>query len=192
MDLRLNTPEVRVAVKRDKLADLAINVDAVGRTLETLLGGRQVTRFKKDGEQYDVIVWAGDRDRASPSDITDMYVRGRNGEMVQLANLVDVREGVSPASLNHFNRLRSVKVTGTLAPGYTIADALIAMDAAAKRCCRRRRRRTSTVSRANSARRARRSTSRSCWRCCSSISCCRRSSRASSIRSSSCSRCRCR
>ena len=132
MDLRLNTPEVRVAVKRDKLADLAINVDAVGRTLETLLGGRQVTRFKKDGEQYDVIVWAGDRDRASPSDITDMYVRGRNGEMVQLANLVDVREGVSPASLNHFNRLRSVKVTGTLAPGYTIADALKAMDATAK------------------------------------------------------------
>jgi multidrug efflux pump len=132
MDLRLNTPEVRVAVKRDKLADLAINVDAVGRTLETLLGGRQVTRFKKDGEQYDVIVWAGDRDRASPSDITDMYVRGRNGEMVQLANLVDVREGVSPASLNHFNRLRSVKVTGTLAPGYTIQDALKAMDATAK------------------------------------------------------------
>jgi len=132
MDLRLNTPEVRVAVKRDKLADLAINVDTVGRTLETLLGGRQVTRFKKDGEQYDVIVWAGDRDRASPSDISDMYVRGRNGEMVQLANLVEVREGVSPASLNHFNRLRSVKVTGTLAPGYTIQDALKAMDATAK------------------------------------------------------------
>jgi multidrug efflux pump len=132
MDLRLNTPEVRVAVNRDKLADLAINVDTVGRTLETLLGGRQVTRFKKDGEQYDVIVWAGDRDRASPSDITDMYVRGRNGEMVQLANLVDVREGVSPASLNHFNRLRAVKVTGTLAPGYTIQDALIAMDATAR------------------------------------------------------------
>ena len=132
MDLRLNTPEVRVAVNRDKLADLAINVDTVGRTLETLLGGRQVTRFKKDGEQYDVIIWAGDRDRSSPSDISDMYVRGRNGEMVSFANLVDVREGVSPASLNHFNRLRSVKVSGTLAPGYTIEDALKAMDATAK------------------------------------------------------------
>ena len=132
MDLRLNTPEVRVAVNRDKLADLAINVDTVGRTLETLLGGRQVTRFKKDGEQYDVIIWAGDRDRSSPSDISDMYVRGRNGEMVSFANLVDVREGVSPASLNHFNRLRSVKVSGTLAPGYTIEDALKVMDATAK------------------------------------------------------------
>jgi multidrug efflux pump len=132
-DLRLNTPEVRVNVNREKMADLSINVDTVGRTLETLLGGRQVTRFKKDGEQYDVIVWAGDRERASPSDIADMYVRGRNGEMVQLANLVDVKEGVSPQSLNHFNRLRAVKVTGTLAPGYTLEEALKAMDEVAKR-----------------------------------------------------------
>ncbi len=133
MDLRLNTPEVRVAVNRDKLADLAINVDTVGRTLETLLGGRQVTRFKKDGEQYDVIVWAGDKERASPSDISDMYVRGRNGEMVQLANLVEVKEGVSPQSLNHFNRLRAVKITATLAPGFTLQEALAAMDDTARR-----------------------------------------------------------
>ncbi len=133
MDLRMNTPEVRVTVNRDKMADIAVNVDTVGRTLETLLGGRQVTRFKKDGEQYDVIVWAGSGERSSPADITDMYVRGRNGEMVQLANLVDVREGVSPQSLNHFNRLRAVKITGTLAPGYTLEEALNAFDAAAKR-----------------------------------------------------------
>ncbi len=133
IDLRLNTPEVRVSVNRDKMADTAVNVDTVGRTLETLLGGRQVTRFKKDGEQYDVIVWAGSGERSSPADISDMYVRGRNGEMIQLANLVDVREGVSPQSLNHFNRLRAVKITGTLAPGYTLEEALNAFDAAAKR-----------------------------------------------------------
>ncbi|MBI2959204.1 MAG: efflux RND transporter permease subunit, partial [Betaproteobacteria bacterium] len=52
-DLRLNTPEVRVAINRDKLGDIGVNVDTVGRTLETMLGGRQVTRFKRDGEQYD-------------------------------------------------------------------------------------------------------------------------------------------
>ncbi len=132
-DLRLNTPEIRVSVNRDKMADIAVNVDTVGRTIETLLGGRQVTRFKKDGEQYDVIVWAGSGERASPEDISDMYVRGRNGEMVQLANLVDVREGVSPQSLNHFNRLRAVKITGTLAPGYTLEEALKAFDETAKR-----------------------------------------------------------
>ena len=132
IDLRLNTPEVRVKINRDKLSDMGINVDTVGRTLETMLGGRQVTRFKKDGEQYDVIVQVAPLDRTSPADISDSYVRGRDGGMVQLSNIVDVKEGVAPQSLNHFNRLRAVKVTGTLSPGYSIDEALKAMDVAAK------------------------------------------------------------
>ena len=131
-DLRLNTPEVRVTINRDKLSDVAVNVDTVGRTLETMLGGRQVTRFKRDGEQYDVIVQLAPVDRTRPADISETWVRGRNSEMVQLSNLVDVKEGVAPQSLNHFNRLRAVKVTATLAPGYTVDDGLKAMDAAAK------------------------------------------------------------
>ena len=132
IDLRLNTPEVRVNLNRDKLGDVGVNVDTMGRTLETMLGGRQVTRFKRDGEQYDVIVQVAPLDRTTPADISEIYVRARDGSMVQLANLVDVREGVAPQSLNHFQRLRSVKVTGTLAPGYTIDDALKAFDAIAK------------------------------------------------------------
>jgi multidrug efflux pump len=131
-DLRLNTPEVRVRINRDKLSDIGVPVDPVGRTLETMLGGRQVTRFKRDGEQYDVIVQVAPLDRSTPADISESYVRARDGSMVQLSNLVDVREGVAPQSLNHFNRLRAVKVTGTLAPGYTVDEALKAMDAAAK------------------------------------------------------------
>ncbi|MFO1396349.1 MAG: efflux RND transporter permease subunit [Burkholderiales bacterium] len=132
IDLRLNTPEVRVNINRDKLGDIGVNVDTVGRTLETMLGGRQVTRFKRDGEQYDVIVQVAPLDRTTPADISDSYVRAKDGSMVQLANLVEVREGVAPQSLNHFNRLRAVKITGTLAPGYTIDEALKAMDEAAK------------------------------------------------------------
>jgi multidrug efflux pump len=132
-DLRLNTPEVRVTINRDKLSDVGVAVDNVGRTLETMLGGRQVTRFKKDGEQYDVIVQVAPLDRTTPADIRDAYVRARDGGMVQLSNLVEVREGVAPQSLNHFNRLRSVKVTATLAPGYAIGEALTAMNQAAKR-----------------------------------------------------------
>jgi len=132
-DLRLNTPELRVTINRDKLSDVGTAVDTVGRTLETMLGGRQVTRFKKDGEQYDVIVQVAPIDRASPGDISDSYVRARDGGMIQLSNLVDVREGVAPQSLNHFNRLRAVKVTGTLTPGYAVGEALSAMDDAAKR-----------------------------------------------------------
>ncbi len=132
-DLRLNTPEVRVNINRDKLGDIGVNVDTVGRTLETMLGGRQVTRFKRDGEQYDVIVQVAPLDRTTPADISEIYVRARDGSMVQLANLVDVREGVAPQSLNHFQRLRAVKVTGTLAPGYTVDEALKAFDAAAQK-----------------------------------------------------------
>ncbi|MFO1323132.1 MAG: efflux RND transporter permease subunit [Burkholderiales bacterium] len=131
-DLRLNTPEVRVNLNRDKLGDIGVNVDTMGRTLETMLGGRQVTRFKRDGEQYDVIVQVAPLDRTTPADISEIYVRARDGGMVQLANLVDVREGVAPQSLNHFQRLRSVKVTGTLLPGYTIDEALKAFDNVAK------------------------------------------------------------
>jgi multidrug efflux pump len=131
-DLRLNTPEVRVNIKRDKLSDIGVPVDTLGRTLETYLGGRQVTRFKQAGEQYDVIVQAAAADRMVPADISDAFVRARDGSMVQLSNLVDVHEGVSPQSLNHFNRLRAVRITATLAPGYSIDDGLKAMDAAAK------------------------------------------------------------
>jgi len=131
-DLRLNTPEIRVAINRDKLGDIGIDAETVGRTLETMLGGRQVTRFKREGEQYDVMVQVAAADRASPADISDIYVRARNGDMVQLANLVTIQEGVSAQSLNHFQRLRAVKVTATLAAGTSIEEALNAFDEAAK------------------------------------------------------------
>ena len=115
--MRLNTPELRVDVDRDKLADVGVDVDVVGRTLETMLGGRQVTRYQDSGEQYDVIVQVEKQDRATPDDITGIYVRTRDGGMVQMSNFLSVRESVSPQSLNHFNRLRAVKVEAAVA-GY--------------------------------------------------------------------------
>jgi len=92
-----------------------------------------VTRFKRDGEQYDVLVQVADADRTNPRDITDIYVRGRNGEMIQLANLLTVSEGVAPKNLNHFQKLRAATVTAGLAPGYTVGQAVDYMDATAKR-----------------------------------------------------------
>ena len=131
-DLRLNTPQVRVSINRDKLGDMGIAVDNVGRTLETMLGGRQVTRFKRDGEQYDVLVQIARMERSSPADISEIYVRSRNGSMVQLANVADVKETVAPQSLNHFQRLRAVKINATIAPGYSMGEVLKAFDEAAK------------------------------------------------------------
>lgn len=123
-DLRLNTPELQVTVNRDKLADVGVDVGTVGRTLESMLGGRQVTRFRDGGEQYDVIVQVKKQDRSDPRDISDIYVRTRDGGMVQLSNFLDVTESVSPQSLNHFNRLRAVKVQAAVAPGYTLGEVL--------------------------------------------------------------------
>ena len=130
-DLRLNTPELRVRVDRDKMADVGANVDTVGRTLESMLGGRQVTRYKDEGEQYDVIVQVTPRDRQS-TDISGIYVRARDGSMVQLDNLLGVHEGVSPQSLNHFNRLRAVKIDAAVAPGYALGEVLTHMHQVAR------------------------------------------------------------
>ncbi|GLR81899.1 efflux RND transporter permease subunit (plasmid) [Azospirillum oryzae] len=138
-DLKLNKPELRVSLDRDKSADLGVDVDTVGRTLETLLGGRQVTRFKKDGKQYDVIVQVANVDRRNPDDIAGIYVRGGTsatggaGQMISLANLVKVEERVAPKELNHFNKLRSATITATLAPGTSLGEALAVMQAAANK-----------------------------------------------------------
>lgn len=131
-NLRLNTPELRVEVNRERLTDVGINVDTVGRTLETMMGGRTVTRFQEDGEQYDVLVQVAPRDRSNPADITDIFVRTRDGEMMQLANVVQVREAVSPQVLNRFNRLRSVTISATLAPGASLGGVLEQMDQIAR------------------------------------------------------------
>ena len=127
-DLKLNKPELSVAVRRDKAADIGVPVETIGRTLETFLGGRQVTRFKRDGEQYDVIVQVADADRTNPADIRDIYVRGGDGSMLSLDNLLDVGETVAPRELNHFGQRRAVTITANLAPGYTMGEALTAMD----------------------------------------------------------------
>ncbi len=135
-DLRLNKPELFIQVDRDRAADAGIAVDQVARTIETMLGGRNVTRYKRDAEQYDVIVQTEGRGRTTPEDIDRMFVRGRvdssgSPAMVPLASLVKVTESVSPRELNHFNQRRSVAITANLAPGYTLGEALQFMDATA-------------------------------------------------------------
>jgi len=132
-DLKLTKPELAVDVDRDRAADLGIPVDVIGRTLETMLGGRQVTRYKKDAEQYDVIVQVEAESRAIARDIREIYVRGKSGEMVPLANLVQVRETVSPRELNHFGQRRSVTISANLAPDFALGEALAFLEQTAAR-----------------------------------------------------------
>jgi multidrug efflux pump len=132
-DLKLNKPELSVIVNRDKSSDTGVQIETVGRTLETMLGGRQVTRFKREGEQYDVIVQVANADRATPSDIRDIFVRARDGSMIPLANLLTVDESVSPRELNHFAQRRAVTITANLTPGYAMGEALKFLEEAAGR-----------------------------------------------------------
>jgi multidrug efflux pump len=132
-DLRLNKPQLEVEVDRERVADTGAGVLTVGRTLETLLGGRQVTRFTQNGEQYDVIVQVAPADRRTPGDLDAIYVRGPSGAMLQLSNLVRVKETVAPKELNRFNQFRSATITGGIAPGYSLGEGLDFLEQAAER-----------------------------------------------------------
>lgn len=130
-DLKLNKPQITVEIDREKAALMGIDVRTIGQTVETMLGGRQVTRFKRDGKQYEVVVQVKPEDRATPNDLSQIYVRGAGGVMVPLSNLVTIQERVAPKELNHFNKLRSATITATLAPGYSLGEALAFLDAEA-------------------------------------------------------------
>jgi multidrug efflux pump len=132
-DLKLNKPQLAVDIDREKAAAIGVEVDTIGRTLETLLGGRQVTRFKREGKQYDVMVQLEAQNRNTPADLTAIYVRSRDGRLVQLSNLVTVRETVAAKELNHFDRARALRLTANVAPGRSLGEALETLEQTAER-----------------------------------------------------------
>jgi multidrug efflux pump len=132
-DLKLSKPEIRLTVDRDKAADLGIEVERIGTTIESLLAGRDVTRFKREGRQYDVVVKVDDRARSTPDQAKLIYVRAAGGAMIPLSNLVTLRETVAPKDLNRWNQLRAATISANAAPGYTSGDALAALQQIADR-----------------------------------------------------------
>ena len=131
-DLKLNKPQLRVELNRDKAAAMGVNPLEVGRALETLLGGRQVTRFKREGEQYDVTVQLQNIDRTNPADLNRIYVRAEKGAMVGLANVISMREAVAPRDLAHFNQMRSATLSASPGPGVSLGEALKAVEQAVR------------------------------------------------------------
>ena len=118
-------PQLRVAVDRDRAADLGVSLQTVGRTLETVLGSRIVTTFVERDREYNVILQGRAEDRSTPADLDNLYVRSdRTGELIPLSNLVTLSELGGPIRLNRFDRLRSITVSAALAPGYTLGEAL--------------------------------------------------------------------
>ncbi len=133
VDLVLDKPQIRVTLDRQRVADLGLSVDVIGRTLESLLGGRQVTRFNMNGEQYDVVVQVDAEARATPLDLQSIYVRGQDNAMIQLSSVVKIEETVAPKELNRFNQLRAATITAVPAPGYSLGEGLSQLEQAASR-----------------------------------------------------------
>jgi multidrug efflux pump len=118
------TPQLDVAVDRNRAADLGVSLEEVGHTLETMMGSRIVTTYLDRGQEYRVILQARDTDRATPSDLDNIYVRSQKGALIPLANLVNVTETAGPQDYKRFDRLRAVTISAGLAPGYSLGEAL--------------------------------------------------------------------
>jgi multidrug efflux pump len=125
---RTDKPQLDVDIDRARAADLGVPVARIATTLESLFGGRQVTQYKRESRQYDVILQIEDKSRLSPSDLGRVYVRSENGGLVQLSNLVTREETITPEEFPHFDRLRSITVKARLAPGKTIGDGVDFID----------------------------------------------------------------
>jgi len=131
-DLKLNKPQLEIDIDRDRASALGVSVSDVGTTLQTLLGGREVTRFKRGNKQYEVMLQVRPQDRSSPSAIEGLYLKGRSG-LVQMASVVKVKETVAAKELNHFDRVRSATISANLPPGVTVGRAIADLNAIARR-----------------------------------------------------------
>ena len=132
VDLDLNKPELSVSIDRSRAASLGVSVEDVATTLQVLFGGQDVTRYKRGNERYDVVVQLADLYRNTPSQVGQVYLRGGDGELVQLSSVVDVVEGVGASQINHYNRRRSVILDANL-EGIPLGEGLERVDAIADR-----------------------------------------------------------
>ena len=129
-NLKETQPQVLVRVDADRAASLGVSQRAIGQTLQTMMSERAITTYVVDGEEYDVVLQAKPEQRATYSDLTNIFVRSeRSGELVPLSNLVKLEDIAGPSTLNRYNRLRSVTISASLAPGYSLGEALDYLEA---------------------------------------------------------------
>ncbi len=123
-DYKETRPQMRVVIDRARASDLGVSATEIGKALETMMGGRRVTTFVDNGEEYDVQLQADRKGRDSVAALEALQVRGRDGALVPLSNLVTLKEIAEPGTLNRFNRLRSITLSARLAPGYPLGEAV--------------------------------------------------------------------
>lgn len=122
VNLKFNKPEINIEINRDKAKTLGVSVQDVAQTLQLYLSEYRFGYFTLNGKQYQIIGQVPRENRDEPSDLSAIYVRNKDGKLIQLDNLVDQREESAPPALFHFNRYKSATVTAGLAAGYTLGD----------------------------------------------------------------------
>ena len=133
-DYKENKPQLEVIIDKDRAADMGVSIAQIGRTLETMLGFRQVTTYIDRGEEYDVILEGKKEQKRTPTDIRNIYVRSETGrgELIPLSSLVSLKEFADSAAKNRFNRLRAITLSATLQDGYLLGDALAYLEKIAR------------------------------------------------------------
>ena len=123
-DYKETRPQLVVNVNTLRAADLGVSVQEIGRTLETMMGSRNAGTYVDRGEEYDVILQAEPEDRVTAEDLANVYVRGRDGNLVPLSGLVSLTNRAESGELKRFNKLRAITLEGTVSDGYSLGEAL--------------------------------------------------------------------
>jgi HAE1 family hydrophobic/amphiphilic exporter-1 len=122
--LAVRTPELRLLIDREKASDQGVNVRDIAATVQTLIAGQPVSKYKEADEQYDIWLRAMPGERRTPQDVYDLTVPSRSGQLVRLGNLVRLQEEVGPAQIDRVNRQRAVTIVADLLPGLPLATAV--------------------------------------------------------------------
>jgi multidrug efflux pump len=128
LNLRFNKPELHIIIDRDRARSLGVTVRDIAETLQLFYSGQRFGYFIRNGKQYEVVGEASREFRNDPGDLRDIYVRNRQGELIQMSNLVRLEEQSNPPSLYRYNRYISATVSAGLNEGYTLGDGIAAMD----------------------------------------------------------------
>lgn len=132
VNLKFTKPETQVLINRDKAALLGVSTRDIGQTLQYALSGQRMGYFYMNGKQYQILGEINRQQRNTPLDLRSIYLKNTDGRMIQMDNLIDLKETVAPPQLYRYNRFNSATVSSGLAPGVTIGQGLEEMDRIAK------------------------------------------------------------
>jgi multidrug efflux pump len=130
-DLKIDLPQARVVLDRERLADLGFDLAGVGRELGTMLGGAYVNRFNYFDRSYKVIPQLGDKDRATLDPLLDLKIKTPGGQLVPVSTFTHIERSTAPRTLNRFQQRNAVRIFGGLKPGFTKEEGLRVLETAA-------------------------------------------------------------